>query len=175
MKKKEEKDKKLHPYKLRKKNMYRPFETNKLNKTLTQHMALSLFHDGGTEEESDELYKLCDSRTEWEKRRRTRRERTSEYGTSWVNLWCEQTDCRQQFEVFNPGWIKHPSQYCPFIPLFTCPSLAVPSVSVLFIPSSSRWILFSPSASTSLSPSKFTLLLSSEEFRDGLLRPSRGQ
>lgn len=27
--------------------MYRPFETNKLNKTLTQHMALSLFHDGG--------------------------------------------------------------------------------------------------------------------------------
>ena len=44
--------------------MYRPFETNKLNKILTQHMALSLFQEGGDEEESVELYKLRDSRTE---------------------------------------------------------------------------------------------------------------
>lgn len=35
-------------------------------------MALSLFQEGGDEEESVELYKLRDSRTEWEKRRRTK-------------------------------------------------------------------------------------------------------
>lgn len=31
---------------------------------------------------------------------------------NWLNLWCERTDCRQQFEVFNPGWDRHQQHPC---------------------------------------------------------------